>query len=83
MRFNIICETDEDGKYVVECTDLPGCLSEGDTLDEAMDNINEAIIGCLTSRLKCAKDKFLKKSPLMFHDRIIISLDTATAAEYA
>ncbi|NOR47359.1 MAG: hypothetical protein GQ533_04855 [Methanosarcinaceae archaeon] len=36
MRFNIICETDEDGKYVVECTDLPGCLSEGDTLDEAM-----------------------------------------------
>ncbi|KAF5419946.1 MAG: putative nuclease of the RNAse H fold, HicB family [Candidatus Methanocomedens sp.] len=62
MRFNIICETDEDGKYVVECTDLPGCLSEGDTLDEAMDNINEAIIGCLTSRLKCAKDKFLKKS---------------------
>jgi hypothetical protein len=80
MRFNIICETDEDGKYVVECTDLPGCLSEGDTLDEAMDN---TIVGCLTSRLKCAKDKFLKNGSSKFHDRINISLDTATAAEYA
>ncbi|HJH29888.1 MAG TPA: type II toxin-antitoxin system HicB family antitoxin [Methanosarcinaceae archaeon] len=32
MKFNIICETDEDGKYVVECTDFPGCLSEGSIL---------------------------------------------------
>ncbi|HUW68057.1 MAG TPA: type II toxin-antitoxin system HicB family antitoxin [Candidatus Nanoarchaeia archaeon] len=55
MKFNIICEIDEEGIYVVECPDLPGCLSEGDTLDEAIDNINEAIIGCLTSRLKTAK----------------------------
>ena len=62
MKFNIIRETDEDGKYVVECTDFPGCLSEGDTLDGAMDNINEAIAGCLKSRLTCAKDIFLKKS---------------------
>jgi len=83
MKFNIICETDEDGKYVVECTDFPGCLSEGDTLDEAMDNINEAIVGCLNSRLKCAKDKFLKKSASNFHDKMNILLDTATAAEYA
>ncbi len=83
MEFNIICETDEDGKYVVECTDFPGCLSEGDTLDEAMDNINEAIVGCLRSRLKCAKDNFLKKSASNFHDRMNILLDTAAAAEYA
>jgi len=64
-------------------TDQLENFTEGDTLDEAMDNINEAIVGCLTSRLKCAKDKFLKKSPSMFHDRINISLDTTTAAEYA
>ena len=83
MKFNIICETDEDGIYVVECPDLPGCFSEGDTLEEAMDNINEAIIGCLASRLKTAKDKFLKEDVSKFHDRINVSLDTMMAAEYA
>jgi predicted RNase H-like HicB family nuclease len=54
MKFHIAFERDEDGKYVAECTDLPGCLSEGCTLEEAMENINEAIIGCLKSRLKIA-----------------------------
>ena len=31
-----------------------GCLSEGETLEETVDNISEAIIGCLKSRLKLA-----------------------------
>jgi len=82
MKFNIICEIDEEGKYVVECPDLPGCLSEGDTLEEALNNINEAIIGCLKSRPKNAKENFLGKS-VSIHDKISISLDTTTAAEYA
>lgn len=83
MKFNIICEIDEEGKYIVECPDLPGCLSEGDTLDEAMDNVNEAIIGCLASRFKIAKEKLLKNSDCKSHKRLNISLDTTTAAEYA
>ena len=52
MKFNIKIEVDEDGRYVAECTDLPGCLSEGETLKEAIENISEAIIGCLQSRLE-------------------------------
>jgi hypothetical protein len=36
MKFNITVEIDENGRYVVECTDLPGCLSEGETLKEAI-----------------------------------------------
>ena len=82
MKFNIICEIDDEGRYVVECPDLPGCLSEGDTLEDALNNINEAIIGSLASRLKNAKDNFLKKSTSI-HNKIIISLDTTMAAEYA
>jgi predicted RNase H-like HicB family nuclease len=82
MKFNIICEIDENGRYVVECPDLPGCLSEGDTLEEALDNINEAITGCLKSRLKCAKENFLKKV-INIQDKFSISLDTTMAAEYA
>ena len=54
MKFHITIERDEEGRYVAECTDLPGCLSEGCTLEEAMENISEAIIGCLKSRLKIA-----------------------------
>ena len=54
MKFHLTFERDEDGKYVAECTDMPGCLSEGDTLEEAIENMSEAIIGCLKSRLKIA-----------------------------
>ncbi|MCX6680711.1 MAG: type II toxin-antitoxin system HicB family antitoxin [Methanothrix sp.] len=57
MKFHITFERDEDGRYVAECTDLPGCLSEGDSPEEAMENISEAIIGCLKSRLKKTGEK--------------------------
>ncbi len=57
MQFNIVIERDEDGRYVAECLYLPGCLSEGETLKEAMENIGEAIVGCLKSRLKLLLSK--------------------------
>ncbi|MDD3293036.1 MAG: type II toxin-antitoxin system HicB family antitoxin, partial [Candidatus Pacebacteria bacterium] len=52
MIFNVIIEKDEEGRFIAECPDLPGCITEGDSLDEAIENINEAIAGCLKSRLK-------------------------------
>ncbi|CAG0971985.1 hypothetical protein METP3_01544 [Methanosarcinales archaeon] len=82
MKFKIICEIDEEGRYVIECPDLPGCLTEGETLEEALNNINEAILGCLNSRLKNAKENFLKKN-ISFHDKFSIYLDTNLVAEYA
>ncbi|MBI5959717.1 MAG: type II toxin-antitoxin system HicB family antitoxin [Chloroflexi bacterium] len=33
----------EEGGYIVECPSLPGCYSQGETLDEAINNIKEAI----------------------------------------
>lgn len=33
----------EDGYFVVECPSLPGCISQGTTRQEAIDNIKEAI----------------------------------------
>lgn len=35
----------EDGYFVVECPSLPGCLSQGKTREEAVENIKEAIQG--------------------------------------
>jgi predicted RNase H-like HicB family nuclease len=48
MKFNIILEEDsEDGGYIVHCPALKGCWSQGDTIDEALQNIKEAIAGYL------------------------------------
>ncbi len=38
---------DEDGFYVVECPLLPGCYTQGKTLDEALKNLHEVIELCL------------------------------------
>lgn len=35
----------EDGYWVVECPSLPGCVSQGKTIEEAVINIREAIEG--------------------------------------
>jgi predicted RNase H-like HicB family nuclease len=82
MKFNIICEIDEEGRYVIEYPDLPGCFSEGNTLEVAMENINEAIIGCLASRLKTAKEELLKNDACK-SQKMSIFLDTNKTAEYA
>lgn len=79
MKFNITIEIDEDGRYVVECTDLPGCLSEGETLKEAIENISESIVGCLNSRLKVAGKQLKIPS---FHHKLDILLDI-TGTTYA
>lgn len=50
MKFVITLERDEDGVIVAECPSIPGCISQGHTENEALDNIREAIIGCLEVR---------------------------------
>ena len=49
MKFRIIIEQDEDGIFVAECPTLSGCISEGATRKEAIDNISNAIKGYLES----------------------------------
>ena len=50
MKFLVTMSQDEDGMYVVECPALPGCLSQGRTRDEALENIREAILLSLETR---------------------------------
>ena len=50
MRFTVILTPDlEDGGFVAECPCVPGCISEGASIDEALHNIKGAIEGCLES----------------------------------
>ena len=43
MRYTVVLEQEPDGGYVVSVPALPGCVSEGDSREEAMANIREAI----------------------------------------
>ena len=43
MKLKVIVEPSDEGGYTVYVPSLPGCISEGDTFKEAMENIREAI----------------------------------------
>ena len=43
MRLKVVFEPSEEGGYTVFVPSLPGCISEGDTKDQALQNIKEAI----------------------------------------
>jgi predicted RNase H-like HicB family nuclease len=43
MKFKIVFEKSEDGGFTVYAPSLPGCISEGDTQEDALKNIQEAI----------------------------------------
>ncbi len=50
MKFPVTVYQDEEGWYVVECPVIPGCMSQGSTEEEALQNIQEAIQLCLEVR---------------------------------
>lgn len=49
-KFDVELTIGEDGWWVVECPSLPGCVSQGRTEEEALENIKEAIQACLEVR---------------------------------
>ncbi len=50
MKFKVLITNGEDGWYIAECPVLPGCVSQGKTVDQALENIKDAIQGCLEVR---------------------------------
>ena len=43
MKFKVILEPSDEGGFTVHVPSLPGCISEGDSEEEALANIKEAI----------------------------------------
>ena len=61
-EFKVILHPDlEDGGYWVECPELPGCSSQGDSVEEALDMIKDAIKGHLEVEEELKKEKSLKR----------------------
>ena len=50
MIFSVTIDRDEDGVFVVECPAIPGCVSQGKSKEEAVENIKDAIKSCLEVR---------------------------------
>ena len=50
MKFQVTIDRDEDGVWIVECPAIPGCVSQGETRDEALRNVEDAIKLCLEVR---------------------------------
>ncbi len=42
-RYTVVVERDEDGMYVASCPAIQGCYTQGETYEEAMENIKEVI----------------------------------------
>jgi antitoxin HicB len=65
--FKVLLEPDVDsGGYVVSCPALPGCYTQGDTIDEALENIEEAILLCL-------EDMMAQNEPIPDMSKTLIS----------
>jgi predicted RNase H-like HicB family nuclease len=58
MTFTLIFrEVPEEKVFVAECLEIPGCVSEGDTLKEAEANIRDAVRACLSVMFEdCVRD---------------------------
>ncbi|MBS1828449.1 MAG: type II toxin-antitoxin system HicB family antitoxin [Acidobacteria bacterium] len=50
MKLLVTLERDETGMIVAECPSLPGCISQGADESAAIENLREAIQGCLAAR---------------------------------
>lgn len=52
MKMKVVVHEAEEGGYWAEVPALPGCASQGETMDELMANVREAIEGCLSVDVK-------------------------------
>jgi predicted RNase H-like HicB family nuclease len=48
MKIKVVVHEAEEGGFWAEVPAIPGCASEGETMDELLRNVQEAIEGCLS-----------------------------------
>lgn len=58
-HYPIIIEQDKDGVYIVQCPLYKGCRSYGHNIEEAMENIKEAIEACIEEDTSEDQPKFI------------------------
>lgn len=48
MKLHILVHQAEEGGYWAEAPSIPGCATQGDSLEELLENVREAVAGCLS-----------------------------------
>lgn len=79
LKYDVIFEEAEEGGYTVYVPTLPGCISEGDTFEEAKKNIAEAITAYLESLAKDGQ-KVLDEERNFFIGKVEIPLSKLSFA---
>ncbi|WP_049624003.1 type II toxin-antitoxin system HicB family antitoxin [Frateuria defendens] len=69
MRFPVVLHTDDGTHYGVTVPDLPGCFSAGDSIDEALANVHEAIDLHLESLLEDESADLPVVQPISVHQK--------------
>jgi antitoxin HicB len=70
MRYTVLMDKNESGGYTVTVPSLPGCISQGDTWEETLKNIEEAIAGYIET-LKILKKPVPVEVKVTIKDTII------------
>ena len=71
MKYTVILEPQDEGGYTVRCLELPGAISQGETKEEALANIKEAIglvLEVLNQDLEVRSRAILNQSGLSVED---------------
>ena len=55
MKLKVVVHEAEEGGYWAEVPALPGCATQGETLEELMKNVHEAVEGCLSVEIEAPK----------------------------
>lgn len=77
MKFQVLIQRDEDGRYIASCPAIKGCHSQGDTYEEAIENITEAMELCI-EHLEEKNKQELKE--LKYYPRFIATEEISLAA---
>ena len=52
MKLQILVHQAEEGGYWAEAPSIPGCATQGDSLEELLENVREAVVGCLSVNVR-------------------------------
>lgn len=55
MKLKVVIHKEEDGGYWAEVPAIPGCATQGETFEELLSNIYEAVEGCLSVDMESLK----------------------------
>ena len=65
-KYTIVVEQDEDGIYIASCPALQGCYTQGDTYEEAIANIKDAVRLHIEARKSVGESVPVEKADLQF-----------------